>query len=218
MRLLLTASLLLLFPGTAAAADLTLTLSPEAGVQYGTAQGAGGRLTEGAAPLAGQAVELQARAYPYDGAFETVATGTTDANGAYAFQRRFERNVQLRAVAPAARETSPVQRAYVFPRPRSKFKALSRGRLRIIQYLRTPRGVRLTARTIFYLGPESAETAPRVATATPKPIGRGRFKATATVKLPRAWKGGFRYGSCFRYSEGSGMGNPKARCPERYRF
>src|SRR5215210_7685669 len=52
MRLLLTASLLLLFPGTAAAAELSLTLTPEAGVQYGSAQEAGGRLTEGATPLA----------------------------------------------------------------------------------------------------------------------------------------------------------------------
>jgi len=219
MRLLLTASLLLLlFPGAAVAADLSLTLTPAAGVQYGSAQEAGGRLAEGAVPLAGQVVELQARAFPYDGGFETVATGTTDANGAYAFKRRFERNVELRAVAPAPRATSPVQRAYVFPRPRSKFKVLDGGRLRITQYLRTPRGVRLTARTIFYLGPETAETAPRVATARPKRIGEGRFKATATVRLPRAWKGGFRYGSCFRYSEGSGLGDPKASCPREYRF
>ena len=36
--------------------------------------------------------------------------------------------------------------------------------------------------------------------------------------LPAAWKGTFRYGSCFRYSEGSGMGAPSAQCPKRYRF
>ena len=57
-----------------------------------------------------------------------------------------------------------------------------------------------------------------MARAKPRKIGRGRFKATATVSLPRAWKGAFRYGSCFRYSEGSGMGAPAARCPKRYRF
>ena len=49
-------------------------------------------------------------------------------------------------------------------------------------------------------------------------VCKGRFKATATVRLPRAWKGAFRYGSCFRYSEGSGMGAPGATCPKRYRF
>jgi hypothetical protein len=218
MRLLLTALLLLAFPGTAAAADLSLTLSTEDGVQYGTAHEAEGRLTEGGAPLAGQAVELQARPYPFDGEYETVATTTTGASGRYAFERRFERNVQLRALAPAQSERSRARRAYVFPRPRSTFKALSRGRLRITQFLRTPRGVRLTAKTIFYLGPETARSARRVASAKPKRIGRGRFKATATVRLPRRWDGAFRYGSCFRYSEGSGMGDPKARCPRKYRF
>ena len=218
MRLLLTVFLLLTFPATAAAADLSLELSPDAGVRYGSAQEAEGRLTEGAAPLAGQVVELQARGYPFDGAYETVATATTGADGAYAFTRRFDRNVQLRAVAPAQLATSPQRRAYVFPRPRSTFKALSGGRLRITQFLRTPRGVRLTAPTIFYLGPAKAETARRAATAKPQRIGRGRFKATATVNLPRAWKGSFRYGSCFRYSEGSGLGDPKARCPQKYTF
>jgi hypothetical protein len=76
----------------------------------------------------------------------------------------------------------------------------------------------LTARTTFYLGPQNAKSAPPFARAKPRRIGPGRFKATATVRLPRAWKGAFRYGSCFRYSEGSGMGSPGAECPRRYRF
>ena len=42
--------------------------------------------------------------------------------------------------------------------------------------------------------------------------------STFTVTLPRAWKGAFRYGSCFKYSEGSGMGAPGVKCPKRYRF
>ena len=126
--------------------------------------------------------------------------------------------MQLRAVAPAQQVTSDVHRAYVFPRPRSTFKALSRNRLRITQFLRTPAGVRLSARTTFYLGPKGAKTARPVARAKPKRIGKGRFKATATVRLPPAWNGSFRYGSCFGYSEGSGLGDPKARCPKRYRF
>jgi len=76
----------------------------------------------------------------------------------------------------------------------------------------------LTAGTTFYLGPKNAKTAKAFARAKPRKIGKGRFKATATVKLPREWKGSFRYGSCFRYSEGSGMGAPGAECPKRYRF
>jgi hypothetical protein len=218
VRLILALTALLLLPGTAAAADVSLTLSPAAGVRYGSPLDAGGRLLEGTAPLAGQPVELQGRPYPYEGGFRRLATTTTDARGAFAFERRFARNMQLRAVAPVQGAQSETVRAYVFPRPRSTFKALPGSRLRITQTLRTPINVRLTARTNFYLGPQNARSAPRVARAKPRKIGRGRFRATAVVKLPRRWKGAFRYGSCFGYSEGSGLGDPKVGCPKRYRF
>jgi hypothetical protein len=218
MRLAFACFLVLLLPSTASAADLSLRLSSGAGVQLGTAHELDGTLREGTAPLPGQAVELQGRAYPYDGAYRTLATATTRADGSFAFERRFDRNMDLRAVAPVQDERSSTLRAYVYPRPRSTFKALAGSRLRITQYLRTAPNVRLTARTIFYLGPEDARSAAPAARAKPRRIGRGRFKATATVRLPRAWKGAFRYGSCFRYSEGSGMGKPSITCPKRYRF
>ena len=108
--------------------------------------------------------------------------------------------------------------AHVYPRPKSSFKALSGNRLRITQHLSTPPNIRLTAPTIFYLGPKNAKSAPRVATAKPRRLSRGRFRAMATVRMPKAWGGAFRYGSCFRYSEGSGLGDPQAGCPRRYRF
>ena len=219
MRLAFALSMaLLLFPSASSAADLSLTLSSGAAVQYGTAHELDGTLLEGTAPLAGQAVRLQGRAYPYDGAYRTLATATTRADGSFAFERRFDRNIDLRAVAPVQQERTSKLRAYVYPRPRSTFKALSGSRLRITQFLRTAPNVRLTARTIFYLGPRDAKTAKPVARAKPRKVGRGRFEATATVRLPRAWKGAFRYGSCFRYSEGSGMGAPGVACPKRYRF
>ena len=45
----------------------------------------------------------------------------------------------------------------------------------------------------------------------------GRFRASADVRLPAAWKGRFRYASCFPYN--AGMGNPKLGCPKRrYKF
>lgn len=209
---------LLLAPATASAADLSISLESGAGVQYGTAHSVRGRLAEATTPLADQTVELRGREYPYDDDFETVATTTTNAVGAYAFARKFDRNMQLQVVAPAAGAFSKVVRAYVYPRPNSRFSALTGGRLRITQYLRTPANVELSAKTNFYLGPRNVKSAPRVATARPKKIGRGRFKAVATVKLPAKWKGSFRYGSCFRYSKGSGLGDPGARCPKKYRF
>ena len=207
----------LLLPATASAAEVSLTLD-EPEVQYGTAHRVTGRLVEGTSPLAGRTVQLQGRAYPYDGPFQMLATTTTDADGAYAVKRKFDRNMQLQAVAPDAGATSRVVRAYVFPRPRSVFKALSRHRLRITQFLRTPPNVKLSARTNFYLARQGARSARRVARAKPHRVGRGRFKATATVKLPRSWGGAFKYASCFRYSEGSGLGNPGASCPKRWRF
>jgi hypothetical protein len=217
VRLAIYLFLVLLFPAAAAAADLSLGLdSPE--VRFGTGHRARGRLVEGTSRLAGQRIELQGRPYPYTRAFKTLARTTTDANGAFAFSKKFDRNIQLQAVAPAVNAKSDVVRAYVFPRPRSVFKALSGGRLRITQFLRTPAGVRLTAATNFYLGPRGATTARRVARAKPRRIGSGRFRARATVRLPRSWEGEFRYASCFRYSGGSGMGNPRASCPKRWRF
>jgi hypothetical protein len=220
MRPLLLGFLLLLtLPATAsAAADLRFTLETSGGVRFGTPHEMEGFLGENGLPLAGQPVEIQARPYPYAGEFRTIATVTTEDNGGFGLRRKFSRNVQLRAFAPVQFVVSPARRAYVFPRPRSVFKALSGSRLRITQFLRTPAGVRLTAKTNFYLARPGAKSAPRVATAKPERIGRGRFKAVATVRLPRAWRGGFRYGSCFRYSEGSGLGDPKASCPKRYRF
>ena len=218
MRLAISLFLVFLtLPGTAAAAEISLRLDPPE-VRYGAAHHAGGRLLEGPSPLAGRQVQLQGREYPYDGAFKTLATATTDGNGAYAFTRKFDRNMQLQAVAPDAGATSPLVRAYVFPRPRSTFMGLSRNRLKIVQFLRTPPNVMLSAFTNFYLGARHARTGRRVARAKPRRIGRGRFRATATVKLPARWNGRFKYASCFRYSEGSGLGNPDASCPKRWRF
>ena len=219
MRVLLTAFLFLALPGTAAAAQLSLRLETSSGVQYGSAHEVSGRLTEAGAPLPGQAVDIEVRAYPFHGGFRRLATLTTASDGTFTFERRFERNTQIRAMAPALGALSPTVQAYVFPRPSSTFKALDGGRrLRITQILRTPRGVRLTAKTIFYLGPKTAKSAPALASARPRLLAPGRFSATATVPLPASWKGAFRYGSCFGYSPGSGLGDPSVTCPKRYRF
>jgi len=47
-----------------------------------------------------------------------------------------------------------------------------------------------------------------------KRTGAGRYSAVATVRLPAGWHGSFRYGSCFRTSPHSGMGEPLATCPK----
>jgi hypothetical protein len=217
MRLVIALATLLLAPAQAPAAELTLRVHDQE-VQFGTPFQLSGHLTQAGVPLAGQVVELQARKYPFGGGLVRVASTTTAPDGSYSFARTFARNVQLNAFAPVQGVNSGVLRAYVFPRPKSTFEGLPHARLRITQILRTPRGVRLTKPTYFYLGPRGARTAPRVARALPRRVGPGRFKATAVVRLPRAFKGRFRFASCFRYSPGSGMGNPRAGCPRRWHF
>jgi hypothetical protein len=221
MRLAITVAIaaLLVLPGTAAASDIKFELKTDTGVRFGSPHRATGTLTDDAgAPAAGQAIELQARPFPYKGSFKKVATAKTGADGRFTFKRVFDRDVELRAVAAALSVTSVTRHAYVFPRIHLSFEQLSGGRLRLIQTLRTPKDVRLSAPVIFYLGSGNAKTAPPTAKAKPRRTAPGRFRASAKVMLPKAWKGSFRYGSCFKYSRGSGMGDPNATCPTRYRF
>jgi hypothetical protein len=218
MRLLLATFLLLVvLPVGASAAELEFDVDPS-GVRYGTAHEGAGRLTDAGAPLAAQPIVVEGRRYPYSGAFRKVGDATTDADGRFAFRARFDRNVQLRAVAPAQSVRSATVRAYVFPRPFLSFKALDGGRIRITQSYRIPAGSRFTAPTIFYAGPRRAQTLPRIGTAEPRRIAPGRYRASLVYRLPRAWNGRFRYAACFRYSEGSGLGDPRASCPRRFRF
>jgi hypothetical protein len=214
---LLTLLALLLLPSAASAAELSLTFSGPSAVRFGSAHELVGRLTENGAPLAGQTVSIQTRTYPFRDPFAEVETATTGADGSFVVDRLFDRNTQVQAVANGV--TTPFVSAYVFPRPKSTFTALSPRILRITQILRTAKAVKkLSAPSIFYLSKDSARTAKRVATVTPKRIGEGKFRARAKVKVPHSWGGRFRYASCFRYSKGSGMGDPKAHCPRKWRF
>jgi hypothetical protein len=210
-------ALFFLLPATAQAAELNINFPGSSGVRFGSSHVLAGKLTQDGVPLANQAVSIQARRYPFRDAYAEIGTATTDAEGAFTFEREFDRNTQLRAVAAGV--TTPSLSAYVFPRPKSSFTALSSKRLRISQILRTPPDVKeLTAKSIFYLSSRNAKKAKRFATAVPKRIGKGKFRARATVEVPDSWNGRFRYASCFRYSKGSGMGDPKASCPRRWRF
>jgi hypothetical protein len=210
-------ALLLLLPASAQAAELTIDFPGPSGVRFGSASEIAGKLTQDGAPLAGQTVSIQARTYPFHDDFAEIATATTSEDGTFSFSREFDHNTQLRAVAAGV--TTPFVSAYVFPRPKSTFTAVSEKRLRITQILRTPDDVKqLKAPSIFYLSSRKAKRADRVASAMPKRIGKGRFRARATVDVPDSWNGRFRYASCFRYSKGSGMGDPKAHCPTRWKF
>jgi hypothetical protein len=143
----------------------------------------------------------------------------TDAAGEFTLRPELDRNHRLRVVAPAQSVTSPLLRAYTLPAFELSFRALRPGVVRLTQRYTVPRSVRLSAPTLFYLGPRGAKRATRRVDADTKRRRAGRYTATITFRVPSAWNGAFRYASCFRASPGSGMGDPKQSCPRlRLRF
>jgi hypothetical protein len=169
-----------------------------------------------AAPVPGAQLTLVGRRYPFDGEFRTLATTTTDAAGQYRFEREFERNWQVRVLM--GEDRSKTRRAYVFPAFTLSFKARNSRVIKLTQRYRVPHGVDLKRPTLFYVGRRGRPTAPLAATAEVERVASGRFVSTALVRIPSAWGGRFRYASCFRYTVGSGMGNPSAECPKRFKF
>ena len=217
MRSLFLATLMLLLgaPAAHAAVQLEMRVSPSE-TRYGKMTRITGTALLDGAPHAGQPVQLEGRRYPFEREFGVIDEGVTAADGTYRFERKLDRNWDLRVRAGDG--VSERERAYVFPAFTLKFRARSSRVIRLVQRYRVPRGVRLEKPTIFYVGRRGAKRAPRVATGKLKRIRRGRYRSTAVVRLPAKWKGRFRYASCFRYTGGSGMGNPRASCPRRFKF
>jgi hypothetical protein len=225
LRPLLIALLALaLAPAAESAAVIDIAVSPESGADFGESHTVTGKITGPyGAPLVGRQVALEARPYPYKREFKAVETATSGLDGRFAFEHRFARNQQVRVFAPEFGDHSFVLPVYVFPRTALSFNLVRRNVIRLVQTYRTPKSIRLTAPTLFYLGRSSKKSAPLVARAKTKRVKRkgkvrkGRFRATAVVRIPRSFKGRFRYASCFPYN--AGMGNPKLGCPKKkYRF
>jgi hypothetical protein len=212
---LATLTLLLAAPAAQAAVTVSIKLAP-ADAQFGESTKISGTVLSDGAPLAAQPVELDVRRYPFDAPFAPLDTTTTAADGTYAFEQAISRNAQFRVIAAATK--SHRVHAYVFPATTLTFAARSSRVIRLTQRYKVPKSVRLEQPTIFYVGKRGRATAPRVASGKVERIRAGRYRSTAVVRLPAAWKGRFRYASCFRYTGGSGMGNPRATCPRRFRF
>ena len=215
---------LALVPAAASAAVIGIEVTPKGGADFGEIQSVTGKLTGPyGAPLVGRQVELEIRRYPYKKRFRSVAKAQTGLDGRFGFERAFDRNHEVRVVAPEFGDRSAADHVLVFPRTSLTFQLVRRNVIRLVQSYRTPKGVRLTAPTLFYVGRAGKPKAPLAAKAKTRPIRRkgkrvkGRFRARALVRIPKAWKGRFRYASCFPYN--AGMGNPKLGCPKkRYKF
>ena len=217
MRSLLLAMLLLLVAAPAASAlpRVQLDVTPRE-TRYRDATTFAGTVTDGGVPVAGVEVVLEGREYPFAGAFEELGRVTTDEKGEFRLERRLDRNTSVRAVAAGV--ASGRERAYVFPRPELRFVAINPRVIKLTQRYRVPRDVRLERPTQFYVGPPGKATAPRAAVAEVRRTRAGRYVSTAVVRIPSAWEGRFRYASCFKYTPGSGMGDPRSECPRRFRF
>ena len=199
-------------------------LVPEGGVDYGETQAVTGKVTGAfGAPLVGREVVLEAHGYPFRTTYAPIATATTGLDGRFAFERRFDRNQRVRVLLPETGERSAFASIYIFPPTELTFSLVRRNVIRIVQTYRTPTNITLKAPTFFYVGRAGRPIASRAAKSDTRPLKRrgkrvkGRFRASADVRIPAAWKGRFRYASCFPYN--AGMGNPKLGCPkQRYKF
>ena len=202
-------------PAASAAVRVDMDVAPRE-TRFGDETEITGKVTSDGEPVAGQEVRLEGRRYPFEGDLRMLDTAVTEADGTYRFEREFERNweVRVRADEVAAKR----RRAYVFPHFKLKFKARNARVVDIIARYRVPHGVDLERPTLFYVGRAGRSTAPRAASAETERTRSGRFVARATVRIPSAWNGRFRYGGCFRYTPGSGMGDPRASCPKRFKF
>jgi len=207
--------LLVAAPAAHAAVTVSIKVTPAESQLDDTTRISGTVLDDGA-PVAGAIVRLDGKRYPFEDELAPVATATTGADGTYRFDRELARNWQFRVVAGTTK--SERVRAYVYPATKLTFRARSSRVIKLTQRYRVPRGVRLKEPTIFYVGRGGRSSAPRVATGKLERIRAGRYQSTAIVRLPAAWEGRFRYASCFRYTGGSGMGNPRASCPRRFKF
>jgi hypothetical protein len=220
--------LALALPAVAQAAEVSLSLASPAGVRLGSATNVSGRVTHAGAPLPGRTVVLEAKRYPFDGRWRRSGSrDVTDGDGRFAFSRSFNRNHRVRArvvdVPYSADLFSPRRTAFVLPAFTLSFEERPKSRVHLRQVYRVPRDVKLSAPTRFYVGPCNLEGnrctarfAKLRAEAKTKRLRAGRYVAQATVRLPKSFHGRFQYLSCFRYSPGSGMGDPKQTCPRKF--
>ncbi len=200
----------------AAAAELTLDIGPRGGVVLGEEHAIEGVLTQDSSPLAGQLVTLALRPFPYTGVFTEVDRATTGPDGDYRFDRRLDRNAQIQVAGADAAATA---RASVFPKARISHRAVGPDRVRLTQTLTGTKGVPVEGRTLFYFGRTKARSAAYAKSSKPRRVAAGRYVARVTLRVPKRFKGRFSYAACFRAAAGTGLGDPKVRCPsQRFSF
>lgn len=209
-------SILLFAPAAAQAAPALEVHVTNPAVRYGRAHDVTGTLLDGTTPLAKQPVVLEGQRYPFEGSFRTIERATTDATGAFEFKPVLDRNHHLQVVAPAQGLTSQRLTVFTLPSFSLSFHAIRPGVVRLYQRYTVPKTVHLKDPTLFYLGRHGAKRSSMRVSGKVKRTSAGRYTSMVTVTLPARWKGEFRFGTCFRTSPGSGMGDPAATCPKKH--
>ena len=168
--------------GSAAPAGPSLTLLPaRRQVLAGRRLRLGGRLS-GTPAFAGQAVAVEADAWPFDGRWRRRATATTGADGTWSASVRPGRNTRYRALAAGL--TSADATVYADLLARFRRRPLGGGRFRETFVVQGPRSVRLAARRAhFYLMRKGARQARRARSVPLRRVRAGVYSASATLRF-----------------------------------
>ena len=159
---------------------------------------------------ASRRVRLEGRRYPFDGGFRVLDEAATAADGGYRFERELDRNWVLRVrVGDAVSKREAGVRLPGLHAVVSRAQLAGRPAHPALSGCRAESGSRSRRSST---SPAAAPSrAPRAATVELERLRAGRYRSTTLVRTPSAWKGR-RYASCFRYTGGSGMGDPRSSC------
>ena len=141
----------------------------------------GGQLT-GAPAIAGQAVTVEADAWPFDGRWRHRGVAATGADGSWSLTVRPGRNTRYRALAAGLTSAEATVHADLLARFRRR--PLGGGRFRETFVVQGPRSVRLTAkRAHFYLMRKGTRRARRARSVPLRRVRAGVYAATATLRF-----------------------------------
>jgi hypothetical protein len=162
----------------------------------------------------GVRVVLYVQRFPYRHSFRAVAARRTNATGAYAFRRTFDRNTRVRVRISGTSTLSQPAQAQVLPRTQLSNRLSKDGRkLRSTVTARSPRDVRLSGRVDIYLGRYGAKRLRKVSRPVLRRVGRGLARASVLLNLPASYNGGYNVVSCYAAPASTGMRERGYNCP-----
>jgi hypothetical protein len=190
---------------------LTAEVSP-AEVTYGARVTVSGTVAEGAAPVAGASLELQASPYPYR-AWEAVVAGVTGPTGSFLLSAvKPQRNERLRVIATQSRAASPDLGVTVDPRVALASADLGPGRVRLSVKIAHAPGASPPVPAHWYVALRGSETYHLAAVTATNELPGAVTYASAIVNPPAKR---FRFRVCVNPSWEATMGPAAAhgRCP-----